>query len=114
MTSKTKIIIGVGAVALIYFFFINGKSKSTPNKKSTKTKSDNDNKYQVLENFNVDYFNSITNKSTNAYFRKGQIVYAKPIPMGVGVLVSTPEGKYPNDSDNKPTVRLPKSKLKKV
>jgi hypothetical protein len=87
----------------------NGGNNPTP------TPISDDYHYEALENFTVEYFNSTTGNNKIATFTKGQIIHAKPIPMGrVGGLVTTPDGKYPNMAIGNTTVILPENKIKRV
>lgn len=72
--------------------------------------------YEVLENITVEYFSSTTGNYKIATFKKGQIINAKPIPMGnVGGLATTPDGKYPNMGlVGNAIVTLPVNKLKRL
>ena len=144
MTKKTKILLGIGAVALlIYAYFKNLSITKTsvsaptdPNNPRTSPMPNNggvvppitnqgtpapklisdDYTYEVLENFTVEYFNSTNGTNKIASFTKGQIIHAKPIPMGnVGGLATTPDGKYPNMGlVGNAIVNLPQNKLRRV
>jgi hypothetical protein len=92
------------------------QGQETPPNQPTPTPISDDYKFEVLENFSVEYFSSTTGKNTIANFKKGQIIHAKPIPMGnVGGLATTPDGKYPNIGlIGNAIVNVPQNKLRRV
>ena len=76
-----------------------------------------DYKFEVIENFTAEYFNSSTGKYGNATFKKGQIIHAKPIPMGnKGGLSTSIKGEYPimGMIGGTPNVTLPENKLRRL
>jgi len=84
-------------------------------KNTTPLPISDDYKFEVLENFSVEYFSSTTGRNTIANFKKGQIIHAKPIPMGnVGGLATTPDGKYPNMGIGSAIVNVPQNKLRRI
>ena len=91
-----------------------GGGKQKPIKGGSTQNSD-DYKYEVLENFSVEYFSSTTDRWTTANFTKGQIIHAKPIPMGkTSGLATTPDGRYPNMGIGNAIVNVPINKLKRI
>ena len=65
--------------------------------------------YEVLENFSVEYYNNSTKNNKIATFTKGQIIYAKLIP--VNNVVTTPDGKI---ESHPLAVVLPEDKIKRL
>jgi hypothetical protein len=143
MTKQTKILIGVGVVALAYYLYTKRKGSGVISQVNDKTpqkpympqvnpyseggalepkhqkpsiKNSDDFTFEVLENFSAEFFSSTTGKFTNANFKKGQIIHAKPIPMGnTSGLATTPDGKYPiMDMIGNAIVNVPANKLKRI
>jgi hypothetical protein len=152
MTKQTKILLGVGAIALAYYLFkdkfalypkpeqgtssggvpiprgqetptpyttdplINITNPLEPKHQKPSIKNSDDFTFEVLENFSAEFFSSTTGKFTNANFKKGQIIHAKPIPMGnTSGLATTPDGKYPiMGMIGNAIVNVPANKLKRI
>lgn len=142
MTNNTKILLGVGAIALAYYFYTkrskggtqsqvgttpspspkNGGIGAIPKEQPTKSEPKTiPNAYRLKEDFSKSVMTR-PNVYVDVKFKKGQIISALRNPyesqstaVGMGALSTTPQGGLPNfQMDGQVWISIPERLLEKV